>query len=782
MSLIQTLFSPSPEDWTRGQRDLVASAVLILLPTVFLRGIFLGEGLLGDPRFSDQLVAGYMFREFAANHLLNTGRYPLWNPFLFGGLPFVDAFHGDLFYPTSLLRLVLPLPLAMNLGFYLHLVLAGLFTYVFLRSLGSRFVPAVLGGVAYQFTGPLASLLLAGHDGKIFVGAYLPLVLWLVRRTLARPTWRASLCFGGVVGLILLTPHIQMTYYLALAAGAYLLVHAVGTWRGKGIQVATRGVVAILVGIAVGVGISLVQFLPALGYLSASARGAGGGGGYTYAVSWSLPPEELLGLLVPQFPGLVEAYWGRNFFKLHTEYLGLWPLFFLPFAFARSEERREVRFFAALGGIALLLALGGFTPLYQAAYALLPMLSLFRAPGMIFYLVAFSAVVLAAMGTDHLLGRRRSIRPLLFPGAILLAFSALLWGARGPFLDFLAGLSPEQGGRLEVNLRAIDLGAVRSLALALGFGGLAWWATRGPRPLVWGGAALGLLLLDIWPIDAQFRRYLDNPQAYFAPDGVVRLLRQEAGSEPYRVLPLGGTYIGDYLMLHRIESVVGHHGNELDRYDTLLGGKNRWSNLSNPTILQLVNARYLVTPAPLADPRFRPLVPAPTTTYRGERVFVYEYLEALPRAWVVPRGEAIPSDSLILTRLLSPGFDPRETVLLDRAPARQTSQEARGGEWAVEFLEYDPDRMRLRAEGPWPGYLVLTDNAYPFWRASIDGEPAELLQGNYTFRALAITPGTHEIRLWIDHRRFRLGLRISGLLVLALAMAGGMHWWSRRKQ
>src|SRR2546423_10641391 len=79
---------------------------------------------------SDQYIAGYAFREFAAATLRATGHFPLWNPYLFGGMPYIAAMHGDIFYPTFLLRMILPTDVAMTWGFIIHIFLAGLFTYL----------------------------------------------------------------------------------------------------------------------------------------------------------------------------------------------------------------------------------------------------------------------------------------------------------------------------------------------------------------------------------------------------------------------------------------------------------------------------------------------------------------------------------------------------------------------------------------------------------------------------------------------------------------------------
>src|SRR6266446_1766036 len=95
---------------------------------------------------SDQYIAGYAFREFGATMLRTTGHFPLWNPYLFGGMPYVAAMHGDIFYPTFLLRMVLPTDVAMTLGLIIQVFLGGCFTYLFLRrALGLGFFPALVG-------------------------------------------------------------------------------------------------------------------------------------------------------------------------------------------------------------------------------------------------------------------------------------------------------------------------------------------------------------------------------------------------------------------------------------------------------------------------------------------------------------------------------------------------------------------------------------------------------------------------------------------------------------
>src|SRR6266481_4723279 len=129
------------------------AALVYALSTLTLGYPALAGRFLVNPH-SDQYIAGYAFREFGASTLRATGHFPLWNPYIFGGMPYVAAMHGDIFYPTFLLRMVLPTDVAMTWGMILHFFLCGLATYWFLRAAGRfSFFPALVGGAAYMMGG-----------------------------------------------------------------------------------------------------------------------------------------------------------------------------------------------------------------------------------------------------------------------------------------------------------------------------------------------------------------------------------------------------------------------------------------------------------------------------------------------------------------------------------------------------------------------------------------------------------------------------------------------------
>src|SRR5512138_860923 len=187
---------------------LVATACftlwISLMSVPMLGGAFLAT------QYNDQYSSGYAYRAWAAEWWKRLGHVPLWNPEIFGGMPFVAGMSGDVLYPTAWLRLVMPTHVAMNLGFVIHYILAGLFTYWFLRRWRVSWTGAVVGGLAYQLAGVIGSYVSPGHDGKLFVTTMLPLALTGLTLGIRDRRFEGYGIAALAVGLIMLSPHPQM--------------------------------------------------------------------------------------------------------------------------------------------------------------------------------------------------------------------------------------------------------------------------------------------------------------------------------------------------------------------------------------------------------------------------------------------------------------------------------------------------------------------------------------------------------------------------------------------
>lgn len=748
---------------------LLAALVFLLAAATLMWPMALGQFLVNP--LSDQYSAGYSFRLFGAESFRSTGAIPQWNPYLFGGMPFIGAMHGDIFYPTAWLRWILPTDVAMTFGFGLHLVLAGLFGYALLRALKLSWTGAVVGGLAYQLTGIVASLVNPGHDGKMFVSALAPLALLALVRAVRdrRPSWFGL--FAIVVGLGLLSPHYQLTYYMLVASGVWTLYLVFfDSERPSGNWIAP---VAMAFGaVALGVAISAIQAFPFLEYIPYSPRGAGGPSlGWQYSTAFSLPPEELMSTILPQFNGIIESYWGRNFFKLHTEYLGVIVMALGAFGWTNRERRRLLWAMTAIAVLFLLISLGGHTPFYRLWYEVMPMMKKVRAPGMAFYLVALPVAVVAGLGTDQLIAGKVGRRLFWSVFGVLGAVAILgTVGALQPVAEAIA--APQQAGTVSANAGDLQRGALRILLVLLVGGGLAWAVNAGKlRAGLAAGALVVVVVADMWSLNRNFFRFSPPASQLYASDEIIDYIRESEGR--FRVFNPLRVYDGSVLMSYRIQTALGYHGNEVRFYDDLWGGKNEWRNQGSQQLWDLMAVRFVLLPSVQDVPGFTRVL-GPVQTTPGQFGVLYQRDDPQPYVRVLPAAAKVPDDQIVAT-VIDPRF-PYDQVALysDTSSVNVPQIEALPDPTSVtaELTDWAPGKMSIDLEGAddRQTYLLVAETWFPDWHATVDGSPAEVVRGQGALLSVALPPGAKRIELAFSSSSYRLGAVVS-FLSLALALA-----------
>jgi hypothetical protein len=90
--------------------------------------------------------------------------------------------------------------------------------------------------------------------------------------------------------------------------------------------------------------------------------------------------------------------------------------------------------------------------------------------------------------------------------------------------------------------------------------------------------------------------------------------------------------------------------------------------------------------------------------------------------------------------------DPRRTVLLKEAPTIPRTTEAGTVPGAARLTRYTNTEVHIDVEAPSGGILLLNDVWHPWWRATVDGKPREILKADVIFRAVSVPPGRHMVR------------------------------------
>jgi hypothetical protein len=540
-----------------------------------------------------------------------------------------------------------------------------------------------------------------------------------------------------------------------------------------------------------------------------SPRGAAGSSstGWAFATAWSMPPEEILGAVWPAFSGMLADYWGRNPFKLHSEYSGVTVALLALLSFRLLAHRRLAWFFVFLAVYGALFSFGGHTPFYRIPYEILPYLKNTRAVGMAFFLTTFSVCVLSAFGVQWLASRGTVIkttgkqqkvtlsertlfglpRPLAIGVGVLAAFAVLaMVGAWRPVMHGLA--DPEKYGNVNRNYPQFILDSLRVLVFGLAVAGLAMptvrrrWATE-----VWGLLVGGVVVLDLYSVERRFLPFSARASEEMAADQVVAALK--ADTSHYRVMPNHPAYTHNYLMVHGIRSVVGYNGQELHRYDELLGGKNVFANLPSQTLWKIIGIKYLILADSVEVPVLERLSGA-LRTYRGDVAYLYRVRDAAPYAFLVRDAIRVQQeDAAVIPSLVDPAFDPRRLLVLPSdAPVGRDAitQLSPPINTTVSIHEPRAGRLEFRLASPSTDstYLFVSENYFPDWHATVDGRTAPVLRAQVSLMAVPLPPGAQQVVLEFVPDTYYLGriITLGSVLAVVVLIVGSATMARRRRR
>lgn len=780
---------------------LLIAAVLFVVAALSLMYPMLSGQIIGG---SDQVNVGYALRNFAADNMQHAGHIPQWNPFIFGGMPlWAVPGHFDVFYPTAWLRWFLSGDRVLTLAFFIHLVVAGIAMYALLRTLRASWTASVVAGLAYELSGILASQLSPGHDGKLFAAALVPFAFVALIRAIRHGRTANFGWFALVVGLVMLTPHYLAAYYMLVASALFTLwlVFLDPERLRNRSPVVPLALTALAV--MIGLGIAAIELLPVQHMVAYTPRAVGGdSGGYQYASSWGMPPIELMTAILPQFNGILHNYWGANSFKDHTEYVGAIVVTLMILGIPAARKRGLLLPFGGVAVLFLLVAWGHDSPFYRLWY-MLPKMSQFRAPGLAFFMVALVACVFAGFGVDRLLEgdvKRRTLLTVLgVLGAIaLLAAGGLLQGVT----EALA--LPEFQARAQANAPELQSGGVRLLVvILLGGGALFLVQRRLVRDI---GAAAVLLVVvgaDNWSILHLFPNWLPPASITFADDVLTTAMKKtplpfrtyspsapELGSSQVNALTV---YYASALMARGVPTLLGYHGMESRFFDALLGGKNIWQYQFSPNLWDLYAVKYVIeTQEPVGTLGYhKALGPEQLGDLTGlaapggqDLAAVVMERDSTPR-WVrvVPGAVKVPEEQIPPT-VAANGFPANTYALYPdstsvKAVAPTVGMQTPAPTPVIASLAaWAPGAMTIKLDGSdtRTTYLLVAENWYPDWHATIDGKPAPAHRADGALLSVELPPGAKEVTLTFDVATYHQGKWIS---LVALLLTAGLLFSDR---
>lgn len=755
---------------------------------------------------TDLLEGNIFFRHFLIEHFRANFNWPAWDPYIHGGMPFVDGMHGDILYiPSLICYIIFGVFYAWGFLIALHVFLAGLFMYMFLRELKIRGMIAFAGGLMYMMAPFLISLVYAGHNGKIFVIALTPFVFYIHKKACNTSRLIYYLLLPFLILLVLTTPHMQLSYYLFFVLGLYFVTKTFQKWRKDNIN-PIRPTILFILAITIGLLMSAVQYVTPYQYLqkhSMRTLRTESENKYEYATSWSMNFEEVTANFFPEFcgdniQGQRTTYWGKNYFKLNSEHFGIIPLFLAILGMGLWQRRGKWFFFWA-AVIATLYALGANTPAFRLFY-LLPGVKSFRAPSIINFLIGFSVITLGCMGLESFFSRKKSdisfkktwrIYTYITIGYTVFAMLIVILQMNFFKIWFaIFGAADTQKEQvLRTSLDVITLGAIISLIAVWGLFLLLKLNLDNKIKQQWIIIGIGLFtFVYMWHFNSRIIIPYDY-KADFAKTPAVKYIEDKRKNDVFRTLILPRT-MRDYLLpYHSLEvlSFTMLHGNQLATFEKLAGKRGGTSGLIYQPIQDLLNAKYFLSTQPLPPQYFSP--ERIKQIDRAGNTLIYENLTALPRAFPMYRYKIMENDDRIIATLSDTAFDYRTTLILEEMPVNPPPIYDDTLKFDVipgRYYDEQNDRFKVEVEMLEDGFLFLSENYYPAWKAYESGKLLTTLKADYTFRAIPLKKGKHTVECRYENETYNVAFTVSKttfilMLLVTIGLITKDKFFSRKK-
>jgi hypothetical protein len=732
---------------------LVAVAVVL-----FADVLFAGSGFCQRDLFPYHYALKHAVRETIAR-----GGFPFWNRFISGGQPLAANPAAELFYPPQWLLLAGPYRLEFQLHILVHVALALIGMFFFLRALRLGRSASVFGALSFGLGGFLLGAMPVLPT--FFIWSWSPLCALAILRALEAPTAR-RIAIAGIVAaiqLIVLEPVAILQMWALIVAGALFWASATGSRAARAIGI------VLLIGVFAAV-LASVQVIPALDHARDSVRSRGIS--FRNAADFSMPPVRPLELVVPHLFGAADparsAFWGTSLFNRGVPYFGAVFCGFAITIFMIAGLLARMRgwlFVLITAVVAYVLAIGDSSPLFRPLYDIGILRSL-RYPEKFFAAAIVVMIVFAAAAADRFL-HGEATRPVIAAATVIAVVNVLL-----AFITFTP-LFPKLFSFVWGIDQIRNIVSAHTIWTTGAIIAVAWLvfliAGRTHRPRAWLLAGLCLLLFDLGPLANDVAPRM--PAAYFTPPPAERALASDDGR--YSVFHRGDWMLtaergmqmaalpGIWLTRDALEPytpVLRNHRMALEgdwdetallpTHDLLDGLRSlarvtpRWSS----AMMTLSNVGTVID--------YRKLSPGDTDPETAIPVTVAEFRWRQPRYYfatsLVPVDQFLPylrTHPVPVATAFTPG--PAE----DLAPARVlASSESTNG-------------AAIDVDASGPAFLVMTVTRHKYWHVSIDGKPVGIVAANLAYQGVRVPAGKHRVVM-----RYKNPLVVGSAMVSLIAL------------
>ena len=765
---------------------LIRKNIFILILFFALVLLFFHKFLGSQEIFAFKDLSRYFYPlRYLMIEQVKDGHFPLWNPYIYYGLPLLATLQIGFFYLPTVIYYILPFDLAFNYYIILHYFLAACFMYLLSRHLKLSWPAGIISSVIFTFSGYLMSV--SNMNTSLTSVVWLPLVfLWFdkfikerkLKNILILSIFWVFMYLGGEPTIIYMST---------------LLMIAWAVFTSKRIYGFLKNIIYLGVSQIIFILIAAVQFIPFAEFAFYSHRV--GKISFEMITFESLPIRELINFVLPFFFGnpLRAASYSALFLQeIHqnwilSPYLGIIPIIL----WGLGLFKREKRTFFFLSGVvvfSILLSFGKFTPLYFILYKVLPGFSLIRYPVKHLFLAAFAISLLGGIGLDAFFDEKNRIAKrflgvLVGFWGVIVSATFMTWLFRGKIFNYILSLYPKLPPylvqslkrNLEFNLYSfIYLTMILLLLIVIFY--LMW--KQKIKPAIFSTIIIALLIMDYFGANSSLQLPTKTSVIKDRTPNIEIMLKEKglfryhySGKIYVRTRTLyGESYAqgleenkdqlaANRLLVHNLYDTLGYTSMRLRDWLIFNAYIGNQPLKVQHKIWNMVNVKYFADAEPV---HLKGLKFIRKAEYFYGKLYFYRNQNVLPRAFYVSKSKIIKERPKILEYMAGTRFSPKYEVVLEEGQPAYGKNIFR----KVEILDYGPSSIRLFVNAPRPGYVFLSDTYYPGWKVYVDGKGSKILRANYMFRAVKVDEGGHEIRYIYDPLSFKLGAIVSGLSLL----------------
>lgn len=752
-----------------------------------------------------------------------TGEEALWTNSMFGGMPAYQIsvqYKGNVLrYLDQLMQLYLPQPAGM-----VFLYMIGFFILLLVLKVDKWL--AIAGAIAFAFSSYLFIIFAAGHNSKAHAIGYMaPVLAGIIL------TYRGRYLAGGILAAIalsleLLTNHLQITYYLMLIAGVFVITELINSIREKHLPGFTKATGVLIIASIFAVATNITNIWATYEYGKETIRGKTeltseksnrtSGLDKDYATGWSYGKMETFTLLIPNFNGgssqgalsessntykalkannvddnqaqkIIKAlplYWGTQPGVAGPVYIGAIIMFLFIFALFVVDNKFKWWLLAATV-LSILLAWGkNFMPFTNFFMHYVPGYNKFRAVSMTLVMAEFCIPLLAILGLQKVfsgeVNKKKLLKYLYYSLGIAGGISLFFALVGSSIFDFISPADEQYKSYFpdwlisairEDRAAILRADAFRSLVFIL-LAGAAIWAMINEKIKmpVFFIALILLIVIDMWSVD---RRYLNNDSFVskrvdavpFQPSLADQIIMKDKDPD-FRVFNQSvGNPFADASTSYFHKSLGGYHGAKLRRYQELIDYQLSKGNMN---VFNMLNTKYFIIP-----------------DEKGGQPQVQINMQAMGNAWFVNNAHVVNNADEEINALTD--FVPAETAVYDKRFENQVKGHFISKDTLAKIIltDYKPNHLTYKSETTKEQLAVFSEIYYKDgWNAYIDGKPAPYFRADYVLRAMIVPAGNHVIEFKFEPRIYKTGEKISlaSSILLVLLALGGIGFMVKRKR